>query len=279
MRMDVGRIQLNVEITGEGPALVLLHGWPQSGRCWNPVVELLRERYTLIVPDLPGYGRSDRPADGYEKRAMATDIAGLLDRLELPSAAVIGHDRGARVAHRLCLDHPTRVAAVGLLDIIPTREMLSRMDETIARAYWHWTFLLQPELPEALIRPQNYNSFVGHVLHRATGLSDPFDEPAIESYAAEFDLTTTLADYRAVFQDREDDTVSHLDGIRITAPALIAWGELGLMGRLQTAEIWSHYADTLRCREIAGAGHFLPEEAPQAVADEVDQFLLSVSYR
>ncbi len=162
---------------GEGPLLVLLHGWPQTGYCWRHLIGPLSAGYTVVAPDLRGYGRTDKPSGGFDKRAMAQDIRGLMRTLGFQTATVIGHDRGARVAHRWGLDHPEEVERLAVMDIIPTREMWRRMDIELARRYWHWLFHLQPDLPE-LLAGGNPAAYLGYFFERWTHNRAGLDEPS-----------------------------------------------------------------------------------------------------
>src|SRR3954447_5952748 len=148
---QVSGVRLHYTRAGSGPLLVLLHGWPQTSLCWQPVLTELAATHTVVAPDLRGYGLSDKPATGYDKRRMAADVAELVRHLGFERAAVVGHDRGARVAHRWALDHPDQVDKLAVLDVIPTREMFRRLDASVAAGYWHWLFHLQPDLPELLV--------------------------------------------------------------------------------------------------------------------------------
>src|SRR5438093_9087720 len=136
----VNGFRMHYVLAGSGAPLVLLHGWPQSWYEWRKVVPALAERFTVVAPDLRGYGDSDRPAPGYDKRTMAADIAEVITALTLAPVILVGHDRGARVAHRFALDHPTLLTHLVLLDIAPTYDVLESLDRAGARARWHWFF-------------------------------------------------------------------------------------------------------------------------------------------
>src|SRR3989449_4613811 len=126
------------------------HGYPQTGHMWRKVMPALAERFTVVAPDLCGYGDSDRPAAGYDKRTMAADVADVIRTLGIQPVVLVGHDRGARVAHRFALDHPSLLTRLVLLDIAPTYDVFAQTDQVSARARWHWFFHQLPDLPEAL---------------------------------------------------------------------------------------------------------------------------------
>ena len=154
---DVGEATIAFEAGGDGPALLLLHGYPQTRTCWHLVAPALAERFTVVAADLRGYGDSSAPPDGenhegYSKRAMARDMVGLMERLGHERFAVAGHDRGGRVVHRMARDHPDRVSRAAVLDIVPTRTLFETVDQAVATSYYHWFFLIQPDdLPETMI--------------------------------------------------------------------------------------------------------------------------------
>ena len=156
-RVAVDDVEIAYEIGGDGPPVLLLHGYPQHRGIWRDVAPHLAERFTVVASDLRGYGQSDAPPgdarhEQYSKRQMAADQVGLMRALELPQFAVCGHDRGARVAHRMCLDHPAAISAAAVIDIVPTRHLFQTTDAAFAAAYYHWFFLSQPaDLPERLI--------------------------------------------------------------------------------------------------------------------------------
>jgi pimeloyl-ACP methyl ester carboxylesterase len=148
---EVNEISMHYVESGKGPPLVLLHGFPETWFCWRHQIPALSSRYRLIVPDLRGYGRTAKPAAGYDKRTMANDIYGLMQHCGFQSAAIVGHDRGARVATRLAKDHPEAVERLVVMDNVPTRIIFERMNADIARGHWFFIFNNVPDLPEALI--------------------------------------------------------------------------------------------------------------------------------
>jgi haloacetate dehalogenase len=273
----VNGLRLHWRHAGEGPLLVLLHGWPQTSYCWRHLIGPLSGGYTVVAPDLRGYGRSDKPPSGFDKRTMAEDARGLMRLLGFDTAAVIGHDRGARVAHRWGLDHPEEVERLVVMDIIPTREMWQRMDLQLARRYWHWLFHLQPDLPE-LLAGGNVAAYLGYFFERWTHNRAGLDEAAVAEYVRAFSapgaLRASFDDYRASFPaDAEHDDADAAAGRKLTMPVLVLWGASGLFGQLPALDVWRDYAGEVKGAAIPDCGHFLPEEQPELVLGELAPFL------
>lgn len=269
----VNGIRMYYRRAGEGPLLVLLHGWPQTGHCWHRLLGPLGAAYTVVAPDLRGYGRSDKPSGGHDKRTRAEDLHRLIRVLGYDSATVIGHDRGARVAHRWALDHPDDVERLVLMDIIPTREMWRRMDKDIARGSWHWLFHLQPDLPE-LLAGGNPAGYVRFFLDRWAHL--PLPEEDIAEYVRAFSTPGALRagfdDYRASFpHDAERDDADH--GRKIGMPVQVLWGEHSFLQKIDALEVWRDYADDVTGTAIEDCGHFLAEERPERVLENLRTFL------
>ena len=276
-RIDTGDVTLSVQEAGEGPPLILLHGFPQNGMCWARVAPTLAARHRVIVPDLRGYGQSDAPPDDdahtvYSKRRMALDITGLMDRLGIGQADILGHDRGARVAYRLALDHPARVGRLGIVEVVPTAAFWDAWDAQLAMAAYHWTFLAQPApLPERMIGadPVGYVDWTlqGWTLARSL---DPFPPEALESYRAQARdparIHAMCADYRAgATVDRALDEADRAAGRRIAAPLRFLWAEGGFPARTgDPLAIWRGWAETVTGNTCV-SGHFAMEEAPEAV--------------
>jgi haloacetate dehalogenase len=270
---SVNGIRMYYRLQGEGPLLVLLHGWPQTGHCWRHLVEPLSRAYTVLVPDLRGYGRSDLPRDGHDKRTKAEDLHRLIRVLGHESATVIGHDRGARVAHRWALDHPGDIERLAVMDIIPTREMWRRMDANLARGTWHWLFHLQPDLPE-LLAGANPGAYLRYLIDAWSHV--PLPEEDIAEYVRAFErpgaLRAGFDDYRAAFpQDAEHDDADF--GRKISMPLLALWGEHSFLQSIDALEVWRDYAEDVSGTMIRDCGHFLAEEHPDAVLDELRTFL------
>ncbi|MEV4603009.1 alpha/beta hydrolase [Amycolatopsis sp. NPDC049253] len=256
--------RVHVRIAGSGPPVVLLHGYPQTSAMWHLVAPALARDHTVVLADLPGYGDSVAPAGAgvaaFGKRAMAAEVVAVMAALGFARFAVAGHDRGARCAYRLALDHPATVTALAVLDILPTADVFARVDAAFARSAWHWFFLAQPgDLPERLIAADPDAFFL-------RGSEHLFAPEALAAYRAAYhrrDVVHALCqDYRAgATVDIADDEADR--GRRfITCPTLVLWGRHGPLGRepavLPTWRAWSPTADghALDC------GHYLAEERP-----------------
>jgi haloacetate dehalogenase len=273
---QVDGVRLHYVRAGSGPLLVLLHGWPQTSECWRPVLADLAADYTVAAPDLRGYGLSDKPATGYDKRRMAADMAGLVEALGFERAMVVGHDRGARVGHRWALDRPDQVERLAVLDIVPTRQMFRRLDASLASGYWHWLFHMQPDLPERLVG-HDIRGYLEYFFERWTYNRHGITADAVDGYVRAFSrpgaLRASLDDYRAMEEDTALDDIDAAEGRRLTMPLLALWGSTGLPARLPALEIWRDYADDVTGAEIPECGHFIPEEQPQALMAHLRSFL------
>ncbi|MDO9457341.1 alpha/beta fold hydrolase [Nocardioides sp.] len=283
--VDVDGVRIHARVGGSGPPVLLLHGYPQTSAMWHEVAPALAETHTVVAADLRGYGRSDRPAStadhaSYGKRAMAADQAGLMRALGHEKYAVVAHDRGARVAHRLCLDHPEAVTRAALVDIVPTRHVLGHVDLVLARVYDHWFFLAQEgDLPEVLIggAPDYY---LRRKLEQWSGPGAVFAEEAVADYVACFDTESirgSTEDYRAgATIDLADDEAAWAAGRRVGCPLLVLWGDAGFVGlAYEPLTVWREYAerDDLVSGQALPGGHFLPEEAPAETIAALRQFL------
>lgn len=279
----VDGVEIAYRIGGEGPALLLLHGHPQTHVIWHKVAEALAERFTVVAADLRGYGDSGKPEPDaehsqYAKRSMAGDMVGLMHALGFERFAVMAHDRGARVAHRLALDHPACLTRLVLLDIAPTLAMYRQTNEAFARAYWHWFFLIRPApLPETLIEadPEAYlRSVMGG---RSAGLA-PFTDEAFAEYRRCLSLPGAARglceDYRAAAGIDLDHDQADLDaGNQVQAPLLVLWGRDGVIGKcFAPLHEWQAVARDVRGGELP-CGHYIPEEAPQALLAQALPFL------
>ncbi|MFD4191854.1 alpha/beta fold hydrolase [Amycolatopsis thermoflava] len=271
----VNGIRMHYRRAGEGPPVVLLHGWPQTSYCWHRIFDALARERTVIAPDLRGYGLTDKPRTGFDKRTMAADVSALLHELGFASASVVGHDRGGRVAHRWALDRPDEVERLAVLDIIPTREMWRRLDAGVGRGYWHWLFHLQPDLPE-LLAGKDIAAYLGYFFERWTYQRQGLDPEAIAEYVRAFSAPGALRagfdDYRASFPDdaEHDDADA---GRKLTMPVLALWGQAGLLGSLPTLDIWREYAEDVTGEGLPECGHFLAEEQPEALLAHLKRFL------
>jgi haloacetate dehalogenase len=280
---SLGEASIFARVGGSGPPLLLLHGYPQSHLMWARVAPALTARFTVVVPDLRGYGRSSSPpshnGERYSKRVMARDMVALMATLGHQRFAVAGHDRGGRVAYRLALDHPDVVTKIATLDIVPTGEMWAGMDAARAMSVYHWMFLAQPEpLPETLISGAP-DFYVDHKLASWSGDKSlrAFAPDALDAYRAAFRdparVHATCEDYRAgATIDRALDEVDRAAGRKIAAPLLALWGAKGIPAQGEDPlTVWRRWASDVRGSGIE-AGHFLPEEAPEATAEALAEF-------
>ncbi|MDP2803082.1 MAG: alpha/beta hydrolase [Phreatobacter sp.] len=265
---------------GCGPALLLLHGYPQTHALWHKVAPRLAERYTVVAADLRGYGDSGKPettADHapYSKRAMAQDMAEVMTALGHERFFLAGHDRGGRVAHRLALDHAARVRKLAVLDIAPTREMYRDTTDAFARAYWHWFFLITPApFPERMIGADPDTYWLKKCGSGAAGLT-PFAPAALAEYLRCFRdpavIHASCEDYRAAatIDIAHDDA----DGDRrLACPLRVLWGQNGVIASCFDAlALWRERAVDVSGRALPG-GHYLAEELPEEVAEEFGAF-------
>jgi haloacetate dehalogenase len=265
---------------GAGAPLLLLHGYPQTHVMWHKVAAALAERFTVVCPDLRGYGDSGKPPSDethrpYSKRVTAQDQVQLMESLGFDRFAVIGHDRGARVARRMALDHPDTVARLGVLDIVPTATIYDSLDQDRATTVWRYSFLIQPaELPERMIGADP-RFYLDWTFNEWSG--DPAAlEPALPEYRRCFTpetIHTTCEDYRAgATIDLADDRADA--GKRISCPVLVLWSARGIGAAYDVMSIWRREADDVRGRAL-DCGHFLAEEKPQETTSELMSFLAS----
>ena len=276
--LETSGARIRVRIGGEGPALVLLHGNPQTSAMWRHVAARLKDRYRLICPDLRGYGFSSKPPPGerhvnYSKREMARDVIELMDQLGHAQFFLAGHDRGGRVAHRLAYDWPERVRKLAVLDIAPTREMYQRTDQALATLYWHWFFMIQPSpIPERMFGADP--EFTLREKLSILGDMSMFGDGAWEEYLEAFKdpetIRGTCEDYRAaVGIDIEHDDA---ETGKVAVPLLCLWGKKGVIERcFEPLALWR-----LRAEDVTGwsmsTGHYMAEEDPEGVADALARF-------
>lgn len=275
-------VDINALVGGNGPPLLLLHGYPQSHLIWHRTAPQLAKRYTVVATDLRGYGRSEKPVglpdhSNYSKREMAKDQVEVMRQLGFDTFYVCGHDRGARVAHRLAVDHPGAVKRVMLLDISPTLTMYEQTTMDFARSYWWWFFLIQPTpFPESMIAaaPEIYlQKKIGWGYGGLRHFTD-------ETYAAYLSYVSDSAtmhgmceDYRAAASiDLEHDRADRAAGKKIECPVSVIWGEHGVVSRcFKPIEDWQRVATNVRGRTLP-CGHYIPEEVSAELLGEMTAF-------
>jgi len=281
-RIPTGDAEIFALTGGSGPPLLLLHGFPQNHVMWHLVAPRLVPGFSLVVPDLRGYGDSRGPAPDpshrhYSKRAMAADMIAVMAALGHDRFFVAGHDRGGRVGYRLALDHPDCVERLAVLDILPTFEVWARMEQRAALNGYHWLFLAQPApLPERLIG-HDPDFYLRHLLDRWAGRPGALDPSAVAEYARHFRMPSVIEavceDYRAgATVDLDDDRANRDEGRRLKCPTLVLWGRRYLAARATTPlEVWRPWAEDVRDAAL-DCGHFLAEEEPAACADALRTF-------
>ncbi|AXK31674.1 alpha/beta hydrolase [Streptomyces armeniacus] len=280
--VDADGVRIHTRVAGEGPPLLLLHGYPQTHLIWHHVAPALTAHHTVVLTDLRGYGDSGKPpSDGdhapYAKRAMARDQLLVMRSLGFDRFAVAGHDRGARVAHRLTLDHPGAVSALAVLDVVPTRHVYEHADAEFSRAYYHWGFLTAGNgIPEHLIG-QDPGFWVRARMDARHQGGTPFDEAAQAEYVRCFSdpaaIHASCEDYRAAATiDLAHDAEDAAAGRTVTAPLLALWGELGFVGRhYDVLGAWREYAADVRGTALP-CDHYVPEEAPGETVAHLREF-------
>ena len=281
-RLRVNGVEINTLIGGRGPPLLLLHGYPQSHLIWHRVVEELATRFTVVATDLRGYGASEKPVglddhSNYSKREMAKDQVAVMRKLGFESFNLCGHDRGARVSHRLAVDYPEAVKRLMLLDISPTLAMYEQTTMEFARAYWWWFFLIQPTpFPEAMIAaaPETYLRKKIGWGHAGLSAFTPETYAAYMSYVSDpATMHAMCEDYRAAASiDLEHDRADREAGKKIACPVYVIWGEHGVVNRcFQPIADWQRVADDVRGRTLQ-CGHYIPEEVPDPLLAEMFAF-------
>ncbi|MFL5640024.1 MAG: alpha/beta fold hydrolase [Gemmatimonadaceae bacterium] len=276
---------------GTGPAVLLLHGFPETHLMWRRIAPLLAARFTVICADLRGYGRSGCPDSSpdhaaYAKRAMARDMVSVMDGLGFRRFSVAGHDRGGRVAYRLALDHPDRVERVAVLDVVPTIDAWEHADRNFALAFWPWLLLAQPEpLPERLISAAP-DAVVNNALDEWGSSASTFSADVraayIEALRDPVHVHAICEEYRAAATiDNEHDLADRDAGRRITCPVLVLWSGRGPLNTWYAKEggplgVWRAWANDLRGEPLDG-GHFFPEEISEKTAEKLSAFFRAAS--
>lgn len=261
-----------------GPPLLLLHGFPQTHALWNRVAQQLSQHFFLVMPDLRGYGDSAKPegeADhiNYSKRVMAQDMAALMAHFGFSKYGVVGHDRGGRVAHRLALDHAHAVSKLCVIDIAPTLDMYEATDMRFASAYYHWFHLIQPApLPERMIGADAAFYLNWTLGGWGSSSTDYIEAEALREYHRCFctpqAIHSACEDYRASAGiDLEHDRASRAAGQKVACDILLLWGERGVVNRLfDPMALWRAQCSGVVSSQLLQAGHFIPEEQPEATA-------------
>ena len=284
--VDVGGVRLHLRTGGRAgaPPLLLVHGFPQSHVLWQRVAQQLAPHFRLVLPDLRGYGRSDKPAGSaahanYSKRTMAADLVALMRQLGHTRFGLVGHDRGGRVAHRLALDHADAVHKLCVIDIAPTLDMYDATDMRFARAYYHWFHLIQPHpLPETMIggcAPAYLRAKLGGWGAGGTGYIEP---EALAEYERNFctpeAIHAACEDYRASAGiDLDHDRAARAAGDKIACDLLVLWGERGVVHQLfDPMALWRAQCSATVTGRALPAGHFIPEEVPDATATALRDF-------
>lgn len=280
IKVKTSGAEINVVHGGSGTPLLLLHGYPQTHVMWHQVAPRLIHRFHLICPDLRGYGDSSKPASSpdhypYSKRAMVQDMVEVMASFGYQTFSVAGHDRGARVIHRLALDYPEKINRACVMDIVPTYHMFKTTDQHFATGYYHWFFLIQPDgLPEHLIGadPAYY---LTEKLKRWSAPGAKFADRAVAEYVHCFSqpeaIHASCEDYRAAASIDLQHDEQDLDK-KIQCPLLVLWGAKGFVHRTyDVLGVWREYAQRVEGKALE-CGHFLPEEAPEAVGEELLRF-------
>ncbi|TPI82523.1 alpha/beta hydrolase [Mesorhizobium sp. B2-8-9] len=286
LEVDTGEARIFVRYGGSGPGLLLLHGFPETHAMWRDIAPSLARDFSVVCTDLRGYGQSSCPPSAadhtpYGKRAMAADMAALMEDLGFQRFLVAGHDRGGRVAYRLALDHPGRVEKLAVLDIVPTAEVWDRADAKLALGFWPWSLLAQPEpLPETILAA-TAEAIVDNALSGWGSAADAFPPGVRQAYVDALrdpaHIHAICEQYRAAASlDRLHDHADREAGRRISCPVLALWSQHGALAEWYRDEdgplgIWRNWADDASGGAMPG-GHFFPEESPIETAATLDAF-------
>jgi haloacetate dehalogenase len=285
--VDAGETVIHVERGGSGPAVLLLHGFPETLAMWGGVASVLAKRFSVVCADLRGYGASGCPPSAgehalYSKRALARDMLAVMTQLGFERFSVAGHDRGGRVAYRAALDAPERVDRLAVLDVVPIDTAWDRADDRFALAFWPWSLLAQPEpLPERLLGAAP-EALIDHALSPEWGTrADTFDQARRAEYLAQLrdpdHVHAICEEYRAAASiDRDHDRADRMAGRRIACPVLVLWSGAGPLGSWYIddggpLELWRELAPNVTGHPVDG-GHFFPEEYPEDTAEALAAF-------
>ncbi len=286
-RIKTSGAEINLVTGGSGPPLLLLHGYPQTHLMWRKLAPRLAREFTLVIPDLRGYGDSSKPPAGqdnenYSKRALALDQVETMAALGFERFMVAGHDRGARVAHRLGRDHAEQIERMALLDIVPTLYRFETIDQKSATSSWHWFFLLQPRgFPERLIGSEAEfflrHQFAGLLREPAKLEPEAFAE-YLRCFKNPETIRATCDEYRAGASiDLEHDRADR--GRKLTMPLLMLWGKRSAQGSgYDVLAVWRAHAENVSGHGI-DSGHFIPEEAPEEAYQALREFFAAGNSR
>jgi len=261
---------------GEGAPVILLHGFPETSYAWRHQIPVLAKTYRVIAPDLRGYGETEKPASGYDKRTMANDVRELMRALDVPRVALVGHDRGARVATRFAKDHADVLDRLVVIDNVPTRIVAREFNARLARAYWFFIFHQVADLPEALISGREdlwLRHFFSDWCYNPHAISGEAFDTYVKAYRSPGAVRGALADYRANAEDVAQDILDA--DVKIACPTLSLWGaDFYAVGQMFDMEaVWAEMADDLRTFAVPQCGHLPQEEQPEIVNQLLLEFL------
>jgi haloacetate dehalogenase len=280
--VEVGPTRYRPGVAGDGPPVLLLHGFPETHFCWHRVAPGLAEDHTVVVCDLKGYGESRSApggelGEGYSNRERAAELVELMSRLGFDRFSVVGHDRGGRVAYRMALDHPDAVARLSVLNVIPTVDQFERMTPDAALGYWPFIFMAQPPPFAERVIAASSEYVLRTILESWPASPDALSAEASEHYRRAFNPETIpgiCAEYRASFHiDRRMDAEDRDAGRRIASPVLVHWGSEERQ-MADSLDVWQGWADTVEGGPLP-SGHFIPEEAPEKLRASLRSFLTS----
>ncbi len=276
---QINNQRIAYEVAGNGPPVLLLHGFPQTRAMWDRIAPALARHFTVVSADLRGYGASSKPRTMREMsfRAMGQDMTALMDELGFSAFHLVGHDRGARVAHRMALDVPARIKTLTVMDIVPTHHLLTELTHQVARAYYHWFFLAQPEpFPETLIGHDPDAYFERCLLGFGKATLSDFAPDQLAAYRTAWRdpdcIRAMCHDYRAAIDVDIVQDAADL-GRQVSCPALVLYGADGAMAQaMDVAATWADRLADMRAQAIPG-GHFFPDQSPAETADALQSFL------
>jgi haloacetate dehalogenase len=280
MEIEVGPTRYRPGVAGDGPPVLLLHGFPETHYSWHRVAPELAEGHTVVLCDLKGYGESPSApggplGEGYSNRERAAELVEMMGRLGHQRFSVVGHDRGGRVAYRMALDHPDTVERLSVLNVIPTAEQFERMTADVALGYWPFIFLAQPPPFAERVISASAEYVLRSILESWPATPDAISPEATEQYLRGFNDQTIpgiCAEYRASFHiDRQMDAEDREAGRRIEAPVLAHWGSEERQ-MADALEVWRRWATSVQGGSLP-SGHFIPEEAPQELLASLRRFL------